>query len=82
MKEKFEIEGFILEISEAIDILKCFNEFCDESILPEGATDNERQINAICFVNRMRSHRALLNVAIKNLENNVKSLNSKLGLTK
>ncbi len=77
MKEKFEIEEFVLEIKEAIDILKCFNDFCDESVLPESATDNERDISAICFVNRMHSHRALLNVAIKNLEKNVKSLNSK-----
>ncbi len=81
MKEKFEIEEFVLEIKEAIDILKCFNDFCDESVFPESATDNERQINAICFVNRMHSHRALLNVTIKNLEKNVKFLSSKFELT-
>ena len=68
MKEKFEIEEMILEIKETTDILKCFNDFCDESILPESASDKEREINAICFINRMPSHRALLSVAIKTLE--------------
>ncbi len=81
MKEKFEIEKFVLEIKEATDILKCFNDFCDESVLPESATDNERQINAICFVNRMHSHRALLSVSIKNLEKSIEALNTKFGLT-
>lgn len=80
MKEKFEIEEFILEISEAVDILKCFNEFCDESILPEGANDNELQINAACFVKRMYSYRALLTVSIKNLENTIRKLASKFNL--
>lgn len=68
MKEKFEIEEIILEIRECVDILKCFNDFCDESILPENATENEREINSVCFINRMPSHRALLSVVIKNLE--------------
>ena len=80
MKEKFEIEEFMLEIKEATDILKCFDDFCDESILPKAATQEEREINAQCFIKRLKTHRALLNVAIKVLEQSVRLLAQKFNL--
>lgn len=80
MKEKFEIENYLFEIREAVDVLKCFNEFCDESILPESASDESRKINAICFVRRLGTQRALLTTGIKNLEKTIQEMSQKYNL--
>ena len=70
MKKEFDIEFLQLSLKQNINLLKCFDEFCDESITPENAKPIEREIRAECFVNRLDVKRALLNVALSNLEQN------------
>ncbi len=80
MKNKFDVEDFIVDVKQVINVLKCFDEFCDESILPERATKQEYEVNATWFVKRLESYRSLLTVAIKNLENNINSIEEKFKL--
>ncbi len=67
MKE-LDIELLQLSLKQNINLLKCFDEFCDESILPENVNPQKRSISAQCFVNRLDSKRTLLNVAMSSLE--------------
>lgn len=67
MKE-FDIEFLQLSLKQNINLLKCFDEFCDESILPETANPQKRSISSECFVNRLGEKRALLEVALSGLE--------------
>ena len=67
MKE-FEIEFLQLSLKQNINLLKCFDEFCDESIIPQNANPQKRSISAQCFVNRLDNKRTLLNVALSSLE--------------
>lgn len=80
MKNKFDVEDYILEVKEIVNILKCFDEFCDESVMPENATKQEREANAVWFVKRLQSHRSLLTVSIKSLEQNICSLSNEFNL--
>ena len=80
MKEKFEIEEFALEIKEALNLLKCFDEFCDESVLTDTATEEERLSNAIWFVKRLETHHSLLSVSIKTISSAINSLNQKFNI--
>lgn len=82
MKNKFDVEDFIVDFKQVINVLKCFDEFCDESVLPEGTTKQECEANAIWFVKRLESHRSLLTVSIKNLEQNINSLSNKFNLNR
>ena len=76
MKKEFDIEFLQLSLKQNINLLKCFDEFCDESILPSTAHPQERSISAECFVNRLDGKRALLNVALSNLEQNCNMIES------
>ena len=67
MKE-FDIEFLQLSLRQNINLLKCFDEFCDESILPETASPQKRSIASECFVRRMDQKRTLLEVALSGLE--------------
>ena len=68
MKKEFDIENLALNLRQNLDILKCFDEFCDESIISTIENATERAIAVECFMNRMDTHRSLLNVAMSNLE--------------
>ena len=81
MNNKFDIEDYILEVKEIVNVLKCFDEFCDESVLPENTSKQEREENAVWFVKRLKSHRSLLSISIKNLEQNLRLLKTNFDLT-
>lgn len=67
MKE-LDIELLQLSLKRNINLLKCFDEFCDESILPESATQQEKELNPKVFVSRLSSKRSLLETTIYGLE--------------
>ena len=80
MKNKFDVEDYILEVKEIVNVLKCFDEFCDESVMPSNTTKQEQKENAFWFVKRFETHRSLLTVSIKNLEQNIRSLSNEFNL--
>ena len=73
MKE-LDIELLQLSLKRNINLLKCFDEFCDESILPEKATQQEKDINDLLFTSRLSNKRSLLEASIYGLESNFNML--------
>lgn len=67
MKE-LDIEFLQLSLKQNINLLKCFDEFCDEGVMPEQATQQEKDQISYCFTNRLKSHRSMLELSIRNLE--------------
>ena len=67
MKE-FDIEFLQLSLKQNINLLKCFDEFCDEGVIPEQATRQEKNQISYCFTSRLESHRSILELSIRNLE--------------
>lgn len=74
MKKEFDIEFLQLSLKQNINLLKCFDEFCDESVMSEQSTMQEKEANAYWFSKRLSSKRSLLEVSIRNLEENCNEL--------
>ena len=79
MNNKIDIESIAIDLEQAINLLNCFYEFCEEEGNLSSVTSfEEKTIAAISFANRMRSRRSLLFVSEEILRNNLEKLNSHL----
>lgn len=79
MKREFDIEYLQLNLKQDIDLLKCFDEFCNEGIISPTQSLADSATEAILFTNKLKVRRSLLDVAIENLQKNYELLEEFIG---
>lgn len=69
-----KIEEIAADLDDVINLLLCFEEFCDEGYIPSNSDDKKRITAAICFLGRLPMYKSLVRMSRQLIEERATAL--------